>query len=194
MVFPNLVNIETQIPKIKRHVRVWKNKHSKLGRSSKTKPQIILIRTKGHSATDAGIFRAEDGRRSYCIFYMHDVASGKPPEQKWWCVTVGVVFDYVAVQSKAVMLLSHLDHISSGRNTCSCVCRIQSRHGNLDFIREQRERERIGCLEQVYYCICGVFMLFFPLSLCVLMHTIVVCSLTICLWVCELWKFDETNW
>lgn len=162
MVFPNLVNIETQIPKIKRHVRVGKNKHSKLGRSSKTKPQIILIRTKGHSATDAGIFRAEDGRRSYCIFYMHDAASGKPPEQKWWCVTVGVVFDYVAVQSKAVMLLSHLDHISSGRNTCSCVCRIQSRHGNLDFIREQREREReLGvwskCTTAFVVCSCSFF-------------------------------------
>lgn len=38
-----------------------------------------------------------------------------PPEQKCWCVTVGVAFDYVAVQSKAVMSLSHLDRISLGR-------------------------------------------------------------------------------
>lgn len=67
---------------------------------------------------------------------MHEAESGEPPEQKWWCVTVGVVFDYVAVQSKAVMLLSHLDRISSGGNTCSCVCRVQSRHGNLDLIKE----------------------------------------------------------
>lgn len=73
---------------------------------------------------------------------MHEAESGKPPEQKCWCVVVGVVFDYVAVQSKAVMLLSHLDRISSGGNTCSCVCRVQSRHGNLDFIKEMGKEKR----------------------------------------------------
>lgn len=73
---------------------------------------------------------------------MHDAESGKPPKQRWWCVTMGVVFDYVAVQSKAVMLLSHLDRISSGGNTCSCICRIQSRHGNLDLIKEMGKEER----------------------------------------------------
>lgn len=47
-----------------------------------------------------------------------------PPKQKCWCVAVGVAFDYVAVQSKAVMLLSHLDRISLGRgNARSCVRR-----------------------------------------------------------------------
>lgn len=35
---------------------------------------------------------------------MQEVTSGKSPEQKWRCVTLGVAFDYVAVQSKAVML------------------------------------------------------------------------------------------
>lgn len=85
------------------------------------------------------IFRAADGGRLYCTFYMCEAVSGKLPEQTCWCVTVGVAFDYVAVESKAVMSLSHLDPISSGRNTCSRVCRIQSRHGNLDFIKESRD-------------------------------------------------------
>lgn len=73
---------------------------------------------------------------------MHEAEGGKTPKQKWWCVTVGVVFDYVAVQSKAVMLLSHLDRISSGGNTCSRVCRVQSRHGNLDLIKEIGKEKR----------------------------------------------------
>lgn len=76
------------------------------------------------------------------MFYSWEAQSGKLLQQKCWCVTVGVVFDYVAVQSKAVMLLSHLDRISSGGNTCSCVCRVQSRHGNLDLIKRIGEEER----------------------------------------------------
>lgn len=72
---------------------------------------------------------------------MHEAESGKPPEQKR-CLTVGVVFDYVAIQSKAVMLLSHLDRISSGGNTCSCVCCVQTRHGNLNLIKEMGKEKR----------------------------------------------------
>lgn len=75
-----------------------------------------------------------------CVFYMHGEASGKP-DQTCWCVTVGVVSDYVAVQSKAVMSLSHLDHISAGRNACLRVCRRQSRHGNFHFIKANKEGE-----------------------------------------------------
>lgn len=81
-------------------------------------------------------FSTADGGTLYFMLYMHEAENEKLPEQKCWSATVGVVFDYVAVQSKAVMLLSHLDRISSGGNTCSCVCRVQSRHGNLDFIKE----------------------------------------------------------
>lgn len=45
-------------------------------------------------------------------------------KQKWWRVTVGAVFDYVAVRSKVVMLLSHLDSISSGgRHLFVCLPR-----------------------------------------------------------------------
>lgn len=79
-----------------------------------------------------------------CVFYMHGDASGKPPDQTCWCVTVGGVSDYVAVQSKAVMLLSHLDRISSGRNACLCVCRRQSRRGNFHFIKAKREKEELA--------------------------------------------------
>lgn len=79
-------------------------------------------------------FRRVEGV-SHCVFYRHGKASGKPPDQTRWCITVGVVSDYVAVQSQTVMSLSHLDRISSGRNTCLCVCRRQSRHGNFDFIK-----------------------------------------------------------
>lgn len=62
-----------------------------------------------------------------------------PPKQKCWCVTVGVAFDYVAVQSKAVMLLSHLDRISLGRgNARSCVRR------NAVTVWQPRFRQRDG--------------------------------------------------
>lgn len=117
---------------------------------------------------------------------MHGEASGKPPDQTCWCATVGVVSDYVAVQSKAVMLLSHLDRISPGGNACLCVCRRQSRHGNFDFIKADREGEELAvwrkCTTVFLACTCPPFP-----------HPC-WCSLTICLWVCELWKFNETNW
>lgn len=89
-----------------------------------------------------------------------------------WCITVGVVSDYAAVQSQTVMSLSHLDHISQGKNTCLCVCRRQSRHGNFDFIKANRVGEELGVWRK-----CTT-----------------VCSFTTCLWVCEVWKFNETNW
>lgn len=79
-----------------------------------------------------------------CVFYMHGEESGKPPDQTCWCITVGVVSDDVAVQSKAVMSLSHLDRISLGRNACWCVWRRQSRHGNFDFIKADREGEELA--------------------------------------------------
>lgn len=137
------------------------------------------------------IFRAAAGGRLYCTFYTREAASGKLPEQTCWCVTVGVAFDYVAVQSKAVMSLSHLDPISSGRNTCSRVCRIQSRHGNLDFIKERREWERgkelavwSKCTTVFLVCSCS----FFSLSLCVLMH-IILCILL--QYACECVKYEN---
>lgn len=94
-----------------------------------------------------------------CVFYMHGEASGKPPDQTCWCVTAGVVSDYVAVQRKAVMLLSHLDRISPGRNACLCVCRRQSRHGNFDFIKANREGEESAvwrkCTTVFLACMCS---------------------------------------
>lgn len=95
---------------------------------------------------------------------------------------MGVVFDYVAVQSKAVMLLSYLDRISSGGNTCSCVCRVQSRHGNLDFIKEigkeKREREMVlvASVGSRSWC---VHALFFPVRVCADAYSF-VCSRTTC--------------
>lgn len=95
----------------------------------------------------------------HCVFYMRGEASGKPPDQTCWCLTVGVVSDYVAVQSKAVMLLSHLDRISPGRNACLCVCRRQSRHGNFDFIKADREGEELlvwrKCTTVFLACTCS---------------------------------------
>lgn len=75
----------------------------------------------------------------------------QPPDQMCWWITVGVVSDYAAVQSQTVMSLSHLDRSSLGRNTCLCVCRRQSRHGNFDFIKAE-SGGRIGCLEEMYNC------------------------------------------
>lgn len=60
------------------------------------------------------------------------------------------------------MLLSYLDRTSSGGNTCPCVCRVQSRHGNLDLIKEMGKDK--GEREMA------------PLSLRVLMHTF-LCAL-----------------
>lgn len=84
---------------------------------------------------------AGDHQQEMTLYVLHARNSAKPPEQQQWCVAVGAVFDYVAVQSRAVMLLSHLDRISLGGNTCTCVCGVQSRHGNLDFIKEKGASE-----------------------------------------------------
>lgn len=109
------------------------------------------------------------------IFFLH----GKLPKLKWWFGTLGAVFDYLAIQSKAVMLLSHLDRIPWGGNTCSCVCCIQSRHGNLDLIREtgkeQRGRE-MGVCSSVWLHLKYVPPFSSLLSLSVLMHTVLCVS------------------
>lgn len=134
-------------------------------------------------------------RSLQCIFYMYEAESVKPSSQMWWwCVIVGVVFDYVAVQSKAAMLLSHLDRITSGGNTCSCVCRVQSRDGNLDLIKKMAEEtEQWMFVASVWLHLWCVKGLLSPVLVCADAY-LFVCSPTICLWVCEQWQFYVTNW
>lgn len=81
-----------------------------------------------------------------------------------------MVFDYVAVQSKAVMSVSHLDRISS-RETLVRASAVYS-HGMASSISSNREK-RNGVL---VYC---THALFFCLCLCVLMH-IGLCPFTVC--------------
>lgn len=59
----------------------------------------------------------------------------------------------------------------------------------LRFHQSQQRGRRIGCLEKMYNCVSGVHVLFTapPPHPCMR-------SLTICLWVCKVWKFNETNW
>lgn len=86
-----------------------------------------------------------------CVFHMHGEASGKPPDQMLCTVhTVGVVSDYVAIQRKTAMSLSHLDRISPRKDACLCVCRRQSRHGNFDFIKQRGKNRLFG--ENVELC------------------------------------------
>lgn len=122
------------------------------------------------------------GQKDLLPHPMHAAEMREPREQKWWCV----VFDYVAVQSKAVMLLSHLDRISSGGKLLfvrlpRTVTAWQPRSHQRDGQREKREPN--GCLWQVCGCVCGVLRLSPPCP-CVC-RCILVCVCSLLQYACE---------
>lgn len=208
-------NVSIMIPVFKLG-RKWQNGYSQEEKVCKQK-YFFLIRTKGQSpprmrgdfSECCYISHAWSGeRRAATLCLPPPPSSSITPETEVLVCNCGCGVWLCGCSKQSCHVAFPFRSHLLGEGERSFVRPPQRSHGVATSISSKgRRREghggRIGCLEQLYNCVCGVFRaLFFffffsaphpprrsRVSWCIPFS----CVLLQCLWLCERWKFNETN-